>query len=230
MSNPAQAVGGDYYDMIRLDDDRLLVMVADVSGKGLPASLYMAELHGMMRIASAVYSTPKEILTNLNHHLVEVMNRGSFVTATMLLFDTTRRTVSFARAGHTPIVRRQGSEVDTLVPGGIALGLSAEKFEKALQQYTVRYEPGETFILYSDGVSEAMNATREEFGEGRLLDIISAAPGYSADGLLESVFTKVEGFRAGAEQNDDMTIVVVQVAREVMRNPVVPVPAASSRV
>jgi sigma-B regulation protein RsbU (phosphoserine phosphatase) len=230
LSHPAQAVGGDYYDMIRLDDDRLLVVVADVSGKGLPASLYMAEMHGMMRIASAVYSTPKEILTILNQHLVEVMNRGSFITSTMLLFDTARRTVSFARAGHTPIVRRQGSEVDTLVPGGIALGLSgSEKFEKSLQQYTVRYEPGETFILYSDGVSEAMNATREEFGEGRLLDIISAAPSQSADGLLESVFTKVEGFRAGAEQNDDMTIVVVQVEREVMRNPVVPVPVASSR-
>jgi sigma-B regulation protein RsbU (phosphoserine phosphatase) len=231
LSHPAQAVGGDYYDMIRLDDDRLLVVVADVSGKGLPASLYMAEMHGMMRIASAVYSSPKEILTILNQHLVEVMNRGSFITATMLLFDTARRTVSFARAGHTPIVRRQGSEVDTLVPGGIALGLSgSEKFEKSLQQYTVRYEPGETFILYSDGVSEAMNATREEFGEGRLLDIISAAPGYTADGLLESVFTKVEGFRAGAEQNDDMTIVVVQVEREVMRNQVLPVPVASSRV
>ena len=84
----------------------------------------------------------KEILSELNNHLVQVMERGSFVTATILLFDSSRKTVSFARAGHTPIIRRQGSEVDPLIPSGLALGLGTrEVFEPALQQYTVRYDP-----------------------------------------------------------------------------------------
>jgi serine phosphatase RsbU (regulator of sigma subunit) len=225
ISHPAQAVGGDYYDVIRLSDERFLIIVADVSGKGLPASLSMAEFHGMVRIASAIYSTPKEILSVLNDHLVQVMERGSFITATMLLFDTGKKTVSFARAGHTPIIRRHGGEVDTLIPSGVALGLGPhEFFHPALQQYTVRYEPGETFILYSDGVSEAMNARREEFGDGRLLDVISGSPAASADAMLNGIFVNIEGFRAGAEQNDDITIVVVRIEREVEQEPTLKIP------
>jgi serine phosphatase RsbU (regulator of sigma subunit) len=225
ISHPAQAVGGDYYDVIRLDEERLLIIVADVSGKGLPASLYMAELHGMVRVASAIYTTPKEILTILNDHLVAVMERGSFITASMLLFDSARKTVSFARAGHTPIIRRHGSEIDSLVPSGLALGLGPRDiFQPALQQYTVQYEQGETFILYSDGVSEAMNERREEFGDGRLLDVISSTQANSSDEVLNGIFVNVEGFRAGAEQNDDLTIVVIRIEREVEHEPLVETP------
>jgi sigma-B regulation protein RsbU (phosphoserine phosphatase) len=215
VSRPAQAVGGDYYDLIRLSDDRFLVIIADVSGKGLPASLYMAEFHGMVHVACGVYSSPKEILATLNEHLFEVITRGSFITATMLLFDTARRSVSYARAGHTPIIRRGRSEVDSLVPNGVALGLCGQElFAELLQEYTVEYEPGETFILYSDGVSEAMNERRVEFGEGRLHDIIAGTTDPSADALRNRILTQVETFRGDAEQNDDITIVVVRVEKE----------------
>jgi phosphoserine phosphatase RsbU/P len=216
VSRPAQAVGGDYYDLIRMDEDRFMVIIADVSGKGLPASLYMAEFHGMVRIACGMLKSPKEILTILNDHLFAVITRGSFITATMLLFDTARKSVSFARAGHTPIIRRNRSEVDALVPVGVALGLCArELFAELLQEYTVEYEPGETFILYSDGVSEAMNTVREEFGEGRLHDLIAgAASDASADVLRSRILTQVENFRGDAEQNDDITLVIVRVDKE----------------
>lgn len=215
MARPAQAVGGDYYDVIQLEEGRFLVIIADVSGKGLPASLYMAEFHGMVHVASANHRSPHEILSTLNVHLSKVIARGSFITATMLLFDTARMTVSMARAGHTPIIRRHGGEIDTLIPGGIALGLGPrEIFASALQEYTVRYEPGETFILYSDGVSEAMNGARDEFGEGRLLDLISSFPDSNAEHICTGILRRVEEFRAGAEQNDDVTIVVVRIERE----------------
>jgi serine phosphatase RsbU (regulator of sigma subunit) len=215
VSRPAQAVGGDYYDVMRLSDDRFLVIIADVSGKGLPASLYMAEFHGMVHVACGIHSSPKEILTTLNEHLFEVIARGSFITATMLLFDTARKSVSYARAGHTPIIRRGRSEVDSLVPNGVALGLCGhELFAELLQEYTVEYEPGETFILYSDGVSEAMNERRLEFGEGRLHDIIAGTSDSNPDALRNRILSQVETFRGDAEQNDDITIVVVRVEKE----------------
>lgn len=215
ISQPAQAVGGDYYDVIKLGDGRFLVTVADVSGKGLAASLYMAEFHGMVHVACGQHGSPRDILITLNEHLFEVITRGSFITATMLVFDTTRRSVSYARAGHTPIIRRSRSEVDALVPTGVALGLcSRELFAELLQEYTVEYEPGETFLLYSDGVSEAMNSERQEFGEGRLHDVIANVSDPNASMLRDRILTQVESFRDGAEQNDDVTIVVVQVDRE----------------
>lgn len=215
VSRPAQAVGGDYYDVIKMGDGRFLVIVADVSGKGLPASLYMAEFHGMVHVACGMHSSPKEIFTTLNEHLFEVITRGSFITATMLLFDTTRRSVCYARAGHTPIIRRNRSEVDSLVPNGVALGLcSRELFSELLHEYTVEYEPGETFILYSDGVSEAMNERRVEFGEGRLHDIIAGTGDQSADALRNRILSQVETFRGDAEQNDDITIMVIRVEKE----------------
>jgi serine phosphatase RsbU (regulator of sigma subunit) len=229
-SRPAAAVGGDYYDVIRIDDDRFLVVVADVSGKGLPASLYMAEFHGMVHVACAMLKSPKEILTTLNEHLFEIITRGSFITATMLLFDTARRSVSFARAGHTPIIRRNQSEVDTLVPTGVALGLCAHNlFAELLAEYTVEYEPGETFILYSDGVSEAMNEKHEEFGEGRLHDIVAGTSDANVDALRNRILTRVEEFRGGAEQNDDITIVVVRIEKDVPRELPAPEPMEVAR-
>ena len=215
VSHPAQTVGGDYYEVIQIDESRFLVMIADVSGKGLPASLYMAELHGMVRIASAVHDTPKMILSMLNRHLYEVIERGSFITATLLLFDTDRRTVSYARAGHTPLIRRNGKKIDCLVPAGIALGMHRDHFDRFLQEYTVSYEAGETFILFSDGVSEAMNSKREEFGEGRLIDVISGETDHGAKEVCDGIIDRIVEFRGGAEPNDDVTVVVVRIEREV---------------
>jgi sigma-B regulation protein RsbU (phosphoserine phosphatase) len=215
VSTPANSVGGDYYDVIRLGDDQFLVIIADVSGKGLPASLYMAEFHGMVHVAASISSRPQEILKTLNKHLCEIIAASSFITATLLLFDTARRTVSFARAGHTPMIRRNGPTVDTLTPAGIALGLAPQElFASSLHEYTVEYEPGETFILYSDGVSEAMNSRHEEFGDGRLLDVISAATSSGAEALCERILSHVEIFRGGAEQNDDITLVVIEIEKE----------------
>ncbi len=229
VSSPAQAVGGDYYDVIRLSEDRFLVTIADVSGKGLPASLYMAEFHGMVHVACGQHGSPKDILTTLNEHLFEVITRGSFITAAMLVFDTTRRSVCYARAGHTPIVRRGSKTVDTLIPTGVALGLcSRELFAELLQEYTVEYEPGETFILYSDGVSEAMNTERQEFGEGRLLDVVAERHDDNPETLRNKILSNVEAFRGTADQNDDITVVIVQIDTEADQPAEQDLPAATT--
>jgi sigma-B regulation protein RsbU (phosphoserine phosphatase) len=224
LSRPAQAVGGDYFNVVRLDSSRMMVIVADVSGKGLPASLYMAELHGMVCIASTTCNTADEILATLNEHLCREMPRGTFVTATVMLLDTETKTASIARAGHTPIIRLGGcngdARIETLAPAGMALGMAPNTiFASTLEQISFEYDPGETFILYSDGVSEAMNERRDEFSDRRLLDVISGAGSASVDTLCSDILRNVETFRDGAEQNDDITIVVVRIDGEMEHHP-----------
>jgi sigma-B regulation protein RsbU (phosphoserine phosphatase) len=210
-SRPAQAVGGDYFNVIQLDESRLLVIVADVSGKGLPASLYMAELHGMVCIASTTCRTATEILVTLNEHLCREMKRGMFVTATVMLFDTAEESVNIARAGHTPILQCTETGTTVLTPVGMALGMAQSRhFAATLQGESLRYRAGETFVLFSDGVSEAMNRQREEFGDSRLLDALAGAHACNIELLTEQILGGVEEFRDGAEQNDDITLVVVR--------------------
>lgn len=216
VSHPAMAVGGDYYEVIPLPNGRFLAMIADVSGKGLPASLYMAELHGMVRMAGSIRQTPKQMLVLLNNHLAGSLERGSFITATITLFDPESGTVTVARAGHTPILRIRDSRPDIFTPRGLPLGIRLPKlFEGALEEITLDYLPGDRFILYSDGISEAMNEDREEFGDERLLEALAEwKPGTPADLCTENVLRSVEEFRGDAEQNDDITMVVVEIVEE----------------
>jgi sigma-B regulation protein RsbU (phosphoserine phosphatase) len=215
-SHPAMAVGGDYYEVIPLPGGRFLVMIADVSGKGLPASLYMAELHGMVRMAGSTRQRPKEMLTLLNNHLATSLERGSFITGTIALFDPDTGTVTIARAGHTPILRIRNLQAETFTPTGVPLGIrSRELFASSLEEITLEYLPGDRFVLYSDGISEAMNEDREEFGDERLLDVlVDCPPGLPTDTCARNVLRSVEEFRGEAEQNDDITMVIVEIASE----------------
>lgn len=215
-SLPAMAVGGDYYEVIRLSNSRFLAMIADVSGKGLPASLYMAELHGMVRVAASIRQTPREMLRLLNDHLCTTLERGTFITATIALFDRDAGTATIARSGHTPIVRRRGSTIDRFAPTGLPLGIrSQELYATALEEITLEYLPGDRFLLYSDGVSEAMNERREEFGDERLASLLTEhdAP-QSVQACTDAILRRVEEFRGDAEQNDDITVLVVGVDSE----------------
>jgi sigma-B regulation protein RsbU (phosphoserine phosphatase) len=215
ISHPAEAVGGDYYNVIALDDEHLLVIVADVSGKGLPASFYMAELHGMVCIASATCATASEMLRIINDHLYRQMPRGTFITATALLVDTRQHRISLARAGHTPLIVRNGSGTVTFSPPGPALGfVHGQQFTTMLREQQIGYTPGDTFILYSDGVSEMMNGQHEEFTDERLLALIDRLDVTCADAVRDAIVQAVDDFRDGAEQNDDVTVVVVQSMEE----------------
>jgi serine phosphatase RsbU (regulator of sigma subunit) len=222
ISNPAQAVGGDYFNVIPLDDDHVLVIVADVSGKGLPASFYMAELHGMVCIASTTCATPSQMLATINEHLHREMPRGTFITATALLFNTRSRQLSLARAGHTPLIYRNHSEMTVFTPPGPALGfVRGGQFTSMIHEHKISYGAGDTFVLYSDGVSEMMNTYREEFGDQRLHTLVGTLNGGNAAAIRDRIVGEVEEFRDGAEQHDDMTVVVIQINKEVREQAIV---------
>jgi len=210
-SIPATTVGGDYYDFIKLDDQRLLVVVGDVSGKGMSAALYMSKIQGMIQFASRVYPSPKDILVEVNRRIYDGIERKSFITMIIALFDLSTRKVTICRAGHNPALVASNGQVSFLKLRGIGLGLEPGLiFGHELEMFDEELKPGKLFLFYSDGLTEGMNEKREEFGEERVLDSIRNYQTVSADVLQRTVIDTLMSFRGNAEQNDDITVVVVK--------------------
>lgn len=210
-SIPATTVGGDYYDFIKLDEHRLLVVVGDVSGKGMSAALYMSKIQGMIQFASAVYSSPKDILVEVNRKIYDGIERKSFITMIIALFDLSAKKVTICRAGHNPALIASNGQVSFLKLKGMGLGLEPGLiFGHELEIFEEDLNPGKLFLFYSDGLTEAMNSNKEEFGEQRVRQVIKNYHAVSAKSLEESVIETVTRFRDGAEQNDDVTVVIVK--------------------
>jgi serine phosphatase RsbU (regulator of sigma subunit) len=214
---PAAEVGGDYYDLLPLGETRMGVLVADVSGKGTSAALYMAELKGLVLSLSRIYDSPARLLSEANRILTANMDSRSFVTMTYAVVDTAARKMRYARAGHSPLIHLEARTGRTriLAPPGLGLGLDrGERFEKILEEDEVPLEPGDFFLFFTDGLSEAMNPGAELFGEGRLRRILEGAGSLSSEELKERILGEVRAFVGEADPHDDMTLVVLKVVPE----------------
>jgi serine phosphatase RsbU (regulator of sigma subunit) len=211
---PANEMGGDYYDLLPLSNHRLGVLIADVSGKGTSAALYMAELKGLILSLSRNHDSPKALLGELNEILSPNLDRRSFVTMTYAIIDSQKRTLRVSRAGHNPLIHFDGRTGQTrlLSPPGLALGFdSGDTFRSVIQEVELPLVHGDTFLFFTDGISEAMNGASELFGEGRLADILKDANTLSSDDLKERILHEVRVFAAGESPHDDMTLVIVKV-------------------
>ena len=213
---PATEVGGDYYDFIRLDEHRLALLIADVSGKGTSAALYMAELKGLVLSLSKIYDSPKKLLVEANKILAETLDRRSFITMVYAVIDTDTGRMTFARAGHNPIFHlpRNGARRKTFVLAPEGLGLALDRgtqFERILREETVAIGPGDLLLFFTDGLSEAMNPRSELFGEARIREIMETSPEVEMEELRTRLVDEVFDFAGGAEQHDDMTMVLVKV-------------------
>jgi PAS domain S-box-containing protein len=201
-------VGGDYYDFIRLDDHRLAVGLGDVSGKGLAASLVMANLQATIRGLALFDSDPKDCLERANKLLFRSTDARTFVSLFYGILDTQRHTLSYASAGQDmPILFSAGRKPALLRARGIALGI---KEDVTYEKEEVPILPGDRLLIYTDGVSEAMNEKMEEFGKERLQRLIERTDGGSAAALIERILAGVSAHVHDAMQSDDMTIVLVQ--------------------
>jgi sigma-B regulation protein RsbU (phosphoserine phosphatase) len=212
---PAAEVGGDYYDLLPLSDTRLGVLVADVSGKGTSAALYMAELKGLVLSLSRMYESPGRLLAEANRILSANMDSRSFITMTYAVVDVAARTVRFARAGHNPIIHREGHSGRTrvLAPAGMGLGMDAgERFERVLEEAEVPLSSGDVFVFFTDGLSEAMNERAELFGERRLRDLVERSQAPGSEEIKEAILAEIRAFVGEAAPHDDMTLVVLKVA------------------
>lgn len=213
ISLPARSVGGDYFDFIPLPNDRLFVVVADVSGKGMPAALYMSKVQGMIQLAAQMYQSPHEILSHVNRLIYDGIERNSFITMILALFDIPGKEIRLCRAGHVLPLIGNGSGMQFIESKGIGLGLEkGPLFDSKLEEIRLPLTEGSKFVFYSDGLTEMMNAAREEYGEKRLIDVVSQRDNLGAHELQSTILRSVASFRNGIEPHDDLTLVVMKYA------------------
>jgi sigma-B regulation protein RsbU (phosphoserine phosphatase) len=211
---PAAEVGGDYYDLLPLAGDRLAVLVADVSGKGTSAALYMAELKGLMLSLSRVHDSPATLLAEANRILAGDMDARSFITITYAVLEPRERRMRFARAGHSPLIHRAAATGATrvLAPPGLGVGLDpGPRFESVLEEMEVPLQGGDLFLFFTDGISEAMNEKGELFGEDRLRQLLERDGAGGSEDVRERILAEVGRFVGMAPQHDDMTMVVLRI-------------------
>jgi phosphoserine phosphatase RsbU/P len=208
---PAREVGGDLYEVLRASDDRVVVALGDVSGKGIPAALFMAVTVTVLRAVARQIEEPDDILRRLNDELVEQNPRGMFVTLQCLVFDLKKGRVSAAGAGHHQLAILSAGRPPRLAfpSSGRPAGLMPFN---PIERESLSLEPGDTFVLFSDGVSEAMNPQDEFYGEERLLAALAAASGATSVEMVTRVLADVRAFAAGAKQSDDITVLAAQYA------------------
>ncbi|MCU0631683.1 MAG: SpoIIE family protein phosphatase [Methanolinea sp.] len=206
---PAQEVGGDFYDFIPLDDRTLGVVIADVAGKGIPAALFMALSRSILRAIATADREVEETIEESNELITADAAAGMFVTLFYCTLDHETGDVAYVNAGHNPPLHYSSREnsLHTLIPTGMAMGVIPEN-TYAVGHLTLA--AGDVLVLYTDGVTEAFNLNEEEFGEGRLMDLVIAARSRGAREILDAIFTQVSGFIGDATQSDDITVVVIK--------------------
>jgi len=207
-SIPAEAVGGDYFDFIPHDENRIAVCLGDVSGKGLPASLLMANLQATLRGQSSGECSAKECLSRSNTLLYRSTSSDKFVTLFYGVLDTVNHRLIYSNAGHdNPFVFNSDGEFKRLKTGGIVLGIM-EKFP--FEEETIEIKFGDVLVVYSDGIAEAMNGKDDMFGEERLAEVLKNILMESAEQIIDAVIGSVKKFTGSTPQSDDVTIVVVK--------------------
>lgn len=213
----AQKVSGDLYDVFRLGFDRVGVAVADVSGKGVSASLLMAICRTTLRQIAPLHNSPGRVLAELNRSLAGDMREGMFITMTYAVVDAGKNQVTVARAGHelTLLSRRDphtGAYLSEYVGSeGMPVGLvDPELFDAAIEDKTVEFAPGSTLVLYTDGLTEAPNTEEKEFGGARLADALRAGHAGSAREINDTILAAVERFSGSAGLRDDYTLLTVK--------------------
>ncbi len=207
---PAKSIGGDLYDFVRNDNKSFGIMIGDVSGKGVPAALFMAMTVSNFRFHSKTEADPVKVVTELNNQIATESTSGLFVTLTYLNVDGKNMKLSIVDAGHLPVIFAGNDKDTTLITAksGMALGIM-DGVEFAKEE--IPMSPGDTFVLYTDGVTEARNIKKEEFGEDRLKACVSRYKNLTAKEITENIYKEVLQFRKNAPQHDDITIMALKV-------------------
>ena len=206
---PAIAVGGDYYDYLQAGDGRLGLVIADVSGKGVPAALLMASLQASMRSRFPTAANPGQLNAGLNEALVRASSTARYATAFVATFDPETRELSYSNAGHLPALVVRQNETFSCEVGGVPIGL----FDGAFYETGTRMlAPGDLLALFTDGVSEAPAPDGEEFGAGRLAELLMANCARPLDEVIQTVLDALAAWTGPAEAHDDVTLVLARVA------------------
>src|SRR5438034_1736317 len=204
---PTEEVSGDYYDWVRIYDDQIGIVIADVSGKGVPAALLMAFLRASLRAATHIGYAPHISMSKVNYLLWESIERNQFVTAFYGILDATNRTLAYSNAGHSPALLMKADGTTRFEErGGVPLGMFRDS---RYYEYFETIEPGQMLVLYTDGVTEAMNPSGEEYGGQRLVAAALRGRNLSARVLIEFIHRHVVGWTGGLGAHDDVTFFII---------------------
>ncbi len=212
----AKEVGGDYYDFIVIDQTHLGIIVADVSGKGIPGSMVMTMARSLVRLASVRNVSPADTFKKVNRILAKDIRRGMFVTSIYMVLNVKTHELKVASAGHNPLVifRAESGQNELVKPQGIALGFDKGTiFDNNVQEMTIQLNPGDRICAYTDGVNEAMNAESEEFGDERFYNLVKQHARLSSKDFVQKIVSELESHRGEAEQSDDITITTLAVMK-----------------
>ena len=208
--NTAKEVGGDFYDYFAIDKDRICFLIADVSGKGTPAALFMMTAKTVIKDYALTRSTTSEIFTAVNERLCENNEAGMFATAWIGIVDTRTMTLQYTNAGHNyPLLLAKGKSCEMLktVHGLFLAGMEYTQYK----QSELKLNPGDRLLLYTDGVTEAHNREDALYGTDRLEKVLESSKDDSGDEVLERIFADVNVFADGVAQFDDITMIVLSI-------------------
>jgi len=211
LSTPAFEVGGDYYDFQMLDDDHLGILVGDVSGKGVSAAFYMAEMKGIFQSLGKIYPDPRELLIQAQKVLIGTIDKRSFISVVYSVIDLKTGIMKIARAGHCPMLYISDGRAEYIKPTGLGLGMgSSAFFERTITQSEIKLSKNDVAVFYTDGVTEARPKDGAEFGYELLLDVVSSASCKSAIEIRDEIIMAVDKHMSHESPEDDLTIVVMK--------------------
>ena len=206
---PCRTIGGDFYDVVQLDDHRFAIVMADVSGKGIPASLLVSTLHASFRAYIQTHADLADLVTRLNTVMYENTTPDKFITFFIMILDTSTHAVTYVNAGHNApyVFRGNYGKVEELGASGLPLGMVDTVEYKAA---TLRLEPHDVIVLYTDGVTEAMDKSQDQYGEDRFRKCISGSLDSSAVALKDKILIDVREFVGLEPASDDLTLLVAK--------------------
>ena len=210
---PASQVSGDYFDYITIDEDRLGVAIADVSGKGVPASLIMAICRSVLRSQAPENSSPSEVLKKVNRQLYPDIKEDMFISMAYLVLNHVNATVILSRAGHdAPLLYRAATgELSAIKPPGLVLGIdSGSVFDRISNDIAVPLERDDCLVLYTDGVTEALDGNGDEFGLERTMNSVRASAANGAPAIVNRLIEDLRSFVGATPQNDDITLIAIR--------------------
>jgi phosphoserine phosphatase RsbU/P len=210
---PARQVSGDYFDYIHVDQERLGVAIADVSGKGVPASLIMAICRSVLRAEAARNPSPADVLRKVNRQLYPDIKEDMFISMAYLVLDHQHDGVTLARAGHdAPLwYQRQSQTVTPVKSPGMVVGIdSGSVFDRLTVDFAVPLERNDCLVLYTDGVTETLNSEDDEFGVDRMMQSVCASANDGAQAVVKRIIEDVREFTGSVPQNDDITVIAIR--------------------
>jgi sigma-B regulation protein RsbU (phosphoserine phosphatase) len=217
---PAREVAGDYFDFLAVSETQLGVLIADVSGKGLPAGLYMAQLKVIAQSLARAHPSPREFLRAVNRLVAANIDSSSFITMAYGVIDLERGQMTYSRAGHCPLIRVPGDRpvglrrAELVTPDGLVLGLKLDDgamFDAMIDEVTIPLAAGDLLVFYTDGVTETMNEAFDCYGEARLARLLSEYAHLPFEQLRSFIVADLRAFSGSADPHDDMTMILLRV-------------------